>query len=48
VLMVCKRDGGSGPGRDEVGNALLGQRLELLARKLMRDLRQQAVVDIRI
>src|SRR6185369_14650664 len=21
VLMVCKRDGGSGPGRDEVGNA---------------------------
>jgi peptidyl-prolyl cis-trans isomerase SurA len=48
ILMVCKRDGGSGPSRDDVGNALLQQRLELLARKLMRDLRQQAVVDIRI
>ncbi len=48
ILMVCKRDGGSGPSRDDVGNGLLQQRLELLARKLMRDLRQQAVVDIRI
>ncbi len=48
VLMVCKRDGGSGPSRDEVGNALLQQKLEMLARKLMRDLRQSATIDIRI
>jgi hypothetical protein len=48
ILMVCKRDGGSGPSRDDVGNVLLQQRLEMLARKLMRDLRQQATIDIRI
>jgi peptidyl-prolyl cis-trans isomerase SurA len=48
ILMVCKRDGGSGPSRDDIGNALLQQRLEMLARKLMRDLRQQATIDIRL
>jgi len=48
VLMVCKKDGGSGPSRDDIGNALLQQRLEMLARKLMRDLRQSATIDVRI
>lgn len=48
VLMLCKKDGGSGPSREEVGNALLQQKLEMLARKLMRDLRQSATIDIRI
>ncbi|MGE0154084.1 MAG: peptidylprolyl isomerase [Reyranellaceae bacterium] len=49
ILMICKREGGDGlPSRDTVMNGLLQQRLELLARRYIRELRQTATVDIRI
>lgn len=49
VLMICKRDGGDGmPSRDAIMTSLLQQRLELMARRYIRELRQTATVDIRI
>lgn len=49
ILMICKQEGGDGmPSRDVVMNGLLQQRMELLARRLVRELRQTATVDIRI
>lgn len=49
ILMVCQRDGGNGvPSREAISRVLTQQKLEMLARRLMRDLRQAATVDIRI
>jgi peptidyl-prolyl cis-trans isomerase SurA len=49
ILMICKREGGDGmPSRDTVTNGLMQQRMELLARRYIRELRQTATVDIRI
>lgn len=49
ILMICKREGGDGmPSRDTVMNGLLQQRIELMARRYIRELRQTATVDIRI
>lgn len=49
VVMVCSREGDDGlPSRDEIANSLLSQRLEMMARRYLRDLRQAAVIDIRI
>jgi peptidyl-prolyl cis-trans isomerase SurA len=49
ILMICRRDGGGGmPSRDNITNQLLQQRMELLARRYIRELRQTATVDIRI
>jgi peptidyl-prolyl cis-trans isomerase SurA len=49
VLMVCERSGdvGNAAIRARVENALYGEKAELLARRLMRDLYRQAFVDIR-
>jgi peptidyl-prolyl cis-trans isomerase SurA len=49
LLMACTReDPPSGlPSSDEVQENLLRQRLDLLARRYLRDLRRQAYVDIR-
>lgn len=49
ILMVCGRDaaGGRAPDREEVSNQLIRQRLDLAARRYMRDLRLASVVDVR-
>jgi peptidyl-prolyl cis-trans isomerase SurA len=50
-LMICKRDqpagAGAGVDRQAIANALGAQRLELQARRLLQDLRQDAFIDIR-
>jgi peptidyl-prolyl cis-trans isomerase SurA len=51
MLMVCERHEGQGakpPERDEVERMLQGEKLEQFARRLIRDLRQTAFVDIRV
>ncbi len=49
LLMVCVRDdpAGSLPSRDNIADGLKRQRLDLLARRYLRDLRRAAVVDVR-
>jgi peptidyl-prolyl cis-trans isomerase SurA len=49
VLMVCDRQGASGvPSREEIRDRLARDRLEVLARGYLRDLRRSAIIDIRI
>jgi peptidyl-prolyl cis-trans isomerase SurA len=50
VLMVCDRsESTSGlPSREEVMRLLGSQRVEMMARRYMRDLRRVAFVDIRV
>ena len=47
LLVVCGREGG-GIDRDTVHQRLITERLDMLARRYMRDLRRSANVDIRI
>ena len=49
VIMVCaKSNSGSAATRDAVGETLLRQRLDTVARRYMRDLRRNAYVDVRV
>lgn len=50
VLMVCERKipDGSAPPRDQVANMVGGERLDMLQRRKMRDLRRAATIDIRV
>lgn len=50
VLMVCDRDAPSNalPEREEIETSLLETRLGMMARRYMRDLRNAAVVDLRV
>ncbi|MBM3507269.1 MAG: peptidylprolyl isomerase [Alphaproteobacteria bacterium] len=50
VFMVCKRDATNAelPNRNEVGQTLGQQRLDVLERRAMRDLRRAANIDIRV
>lgn len=50
VLMVCSREvpASSEPPRDEIVQMLGSQRLDMLQRRLLRDLRQAAFVDVRV
>lgn len=48
LMMICERQGGDGlPSAEEVRNRLLRERLDLLTRRYLRDLRQAAFVDVR-
>lgn len=48
VVMVCERTGATGlPDADEVRNRIGREKLDLLARRYMRDLRMAAFVDVR-
>ena len=51
LLMVCSREGGERkinlPDRDEVADRLMRDRLALMARRYLRDIRLAAVIDIR-
>lgn len=50
VLMVCDRQipDGSAPPRDQVANMVGGERLDMLQRRKLRDMRRSATIDIRI
>ena len=50
ILVACERREPDIrlPGREEIGNRLVERRLNLLARRYLRDLRSAAVVDIRV
>jgi len=49
VMMVCDHSGGDGlPSREEVERTLLAEKLDLLARRYLRDLRNSAFVDLRV
>jgi peptidyl-prolyl cis-trans isomerase SurA len=52
VIMMCEKAAPSSaptvPTRDEIGETLMRQRLETLARRYMRDLRRTAFVDVRL
>jgi peptidyl-prolyl cis-trans isomerase SurA len=50
LLMVCVREDAPGnlPSRDEISENLLRQRLDLLSRRYLRDLRRAAFVDVRV
>jgi peptidyl-prolyl cis-trans isomerase SurA len=49
VIMLCAREEAQSnlPNSEEISESLIRQRLDLLARRYLRDLRRQAVVDIR-
>ena len=49
VIMVCTREdkGSNLPSRDDIADGLMRERLDLAARRYLRDLRRIAVVDIR-
>ena len=51
VIMVCEKIAPSAPTvptREEIGETLMRQRLDTLARRYMRDLRRTAFVDLRV
>jgi peptidyl-prolyl cis-trans isomerase SurA len=51
VIMICGKTeakAGKGPSRDEIGESILRQRLDNVARRYLRDLRRSAYVDVRV
>lgn len=48
VLMVCERDDNAGPNRNEIRETLLRERVGMLSRRYLRDLRRAAFVDLRV
>lgn len=49
VIMVCERDEPTGlPSREEIEESLTRQRVDMLARRYMRDLRRAAFLDLRL
>lgn len=51
VIMVCGKTeakAGKAPTRDEIGESILRQRFDNVARRYLRDLRRNAYVDVRV
>ncbi|MEC8461821.1 MAG: peptidylprolyl isomerase, partial [Pseudomonadota bacterium] len=52
LLMVCGREGGKGqlelPKRNIIAERIIQQRLSMMARRYLRDIRLSAVIDIRV
>lgn len=48
VLMVCERQENAGPSRDEVRRTIERDRIDMLSRRYIRDLRRAAFVDLRV
>ena len=52
LLMVCGREGGEGeielPRREMIAERIIRQRLSMMARRYLRDIRLSAVIDIRV
>ncbi len=49
LVMVCssaQKNMAEG-NKDEIGNRLLNERVELVSRQLLRDLRRRAIIDMR-
>ena len=49
LLMVCSRDQKNlaDASAEEIGNRLLNERVELVSRQVLRDLRRRAIIDMR-
>jgi peptidyl-prolyl cis-trans isomerase SurA len=48
VFMVCDREGLEGFARDDMRDQLVNERVDLLQRRYLRDLRSAAFIDIRL
>ncbi len=48
LLMVCERQENAGPNRGDIRETLLRERVGMLARRYLRDLRRAAFVDLRV
>jgi peptidyl-prolyl cis-trans isomerase SurA len=50
VIMVCGKSnsGGAGMSREDIGESILRQRFDTLARRYLRDLRRSSYVDVRM
>jgi peptidyl-prolyl cis-trans isomerase SurA len=48
VIMVCERQNSEDLERNKIRNTLLRQRIDMLSRRYLRDLRQSAFIDLRI
>lgn len=50
LVIVCKRDAPpeADPKREEIGRGILGIRVDLAARRYLRDIRLSAIVDVRV
>lgn len=48
VLMVCERQDNAGPDRGEIRQTLVRERIDMLSRRYLRDLRRAAFVDLRV
>lgn len=48
VLMICDRQEDIGPNRDEIRRTLQRERVDMLSRRYLRDLRRSAFVDLRV
>ena len=46
--MVCDREGLEGFARDDMRDQLVNERVDLLQRRYLRDLRSAAFIDIRL
>ena len=50
LVMICSRDQkniAEGGDKNEIGAQLLNERVELVSRQLVRDLRRRAIIDMR-
>lgn len=48
VIMICERQEDTGPNRDNIRETLLRERVDMLSRRYLRDLRRAAFVDLRV
>ena len=48
VLMVCERQENVGPSREEIRRNIERERVDMLSRRYLRDLRRAAFVDLRV
>jgi len=48
IVMICERQDDTGPVRDEIRQTLLRERVDMLSRRYLRDLRRAAFVDLRV
>ncbi len=48
VVMICDRQDETGPDRGEIRQTLLRDRVDMLSRRYLRDLRRAAFVDLRV
>lgn len=48
IIMVCERQEAGGLPRDQISDTLLRQRVDMLSRRYLRDLRRSVFVDLRV